>query len=121
MGFLEEPLLGRGVPRQVWRQEFDGDRALETWVARFIDDAHAAAAQLAHDLIGTERSSRGQGHARGKYIAGLTVQRVALGKCEMDLSQLVMAKNAWWDHDGHRPQAVYVPRSVVARAITCYL
>ena len=78
MGFLEEPLLGGVILRQIRWQELDGDRTFEAWVSGLIDDAHPAAAKLGDDLVGAELGTGGQGHARGKYIAGLEVRRVAL-------------------------------------------
>ena len=51
MGFLQKPLLGRLVSREIRRQEFDRDRALEAGVRGRVDDADPAAAKLRDDLI----------------------------------------------------------------------
>lgn len=48
---LNETLFGLGVARQLRRQKLNGDVALQFGVFRFVDDAHAAFAELGADLV----------------------------------------------------------------------
>ena len=62
---------GRSSPGQVRRQKPNLDRALEAGISGLIDDAHAAAAKLADDHIGTEVGAGREGHRSAEYTAGL--------------------------------------------------
>ncbi len=62
-----EPLTAARVARQIGRQHFDGDRAIETRVAGAIDLAHAARAEQAEDL------------ERAEPAAGREARRAAIG------------------------------------------
>ena len=53
-----------GVAGGFTREDFDGNRAIETSVVGFVDLAHAAGAQRADDFIRTEPDSGVEGHAR---------------------------------------------------------
>ena len=39
---------------------------MQSWVSGLIDDAHAAAAELGNDLVGTEPGSGDHAHGRGR-------------------------------------------------------
>ncbi len=57
LGLAQEPGLDFAAERQFGWQYFDGDRALQTPIFGAIDDPHAAAPDLAVQLImGTERA-----------------------------------------------------------------
>ena len=71
LGFLKEPLLSGVVFGQIRREELDGDRALEAGVRGLVDDTHPALAELANDPVRPEGGTRGKGHGRSQYIAGL--------------------------------------------------
>ena len=68
MRFLNEPLLGGVVSSQVRREEPDGDRALETWVAGLMDDAHAPCAELTDNLVGAKRRTGELAHATANSV-----------------------------------------------------
>lgn len=78
-----EPLGTDGI-RQMFREHFDGDLAIEVSVVRAVDYGHSAASNLAvysearrqPDLTGQDRRHR-------TYIAGLKGVRQPLGEEEM--------------------------------------
>ena len=49
--FALEPLERAGLQGHVFRQELEGDRAIEPAVLGLVDDAHAAAAEEFGDLV----------------------------------------------------------------------
>src|SRR6185437_15864073 len=49
--FAEESLARLGADGEMRREDFDGDVAVELYVAREIDDSHAAAAELSFERI----------------------------------------------------------------------
>ena len=49
-----EPLLEIGVRGDMLGEDFDGDRAVQAGVARFVHFAHPARAEWREDLIGAE-------------------------------------------------------------------
>ena len=53
-----------GVAGDFTREDFDGNRAIETSIVGFVDLAHAAGAQRADDFIRTEPNAGVEGHAR---------------------------------------------------------
>ena len=50
-GFVQQKFCGGGVGRGVFGDDFDGPVALEHLVARAVDGAHAAFAELGEDAI----------------------------------------------------------------------
>ena len=50
-GLAQEPRLDLAAERQLGRQHLDGDRALEAAIFRAVDDTHAAAPNLAVQLV----------------------------------------------------------------------
>ena len=50
-GFLDEAALAFGVGNLSRREDFERDYSLEARVCRFVDDSHAAFAQLFADLV----------------------------------------------------------------------
>ena len=69
-GFLEETPRGRVVSCQVRRQQLDRHMPIQAWVKGLIDDAHAAAAELADDLVGAELGAGDRVIRGGKYSVG---------------------------------------------------
>ena len=61
-GFAIEAGLGVGIGGQVHRENFYGDAAVEAGVLGAIDFAHAAGAERAEDLVGTEFFAGREGH-----------------------------------------------------------
>ena len=62
-GFTLETLAELRVSRESLRKDLDGDDAIESRVARFVDLAHAAGPQGGEDLVRAEADAGGQGHA----------------------------------------------------------
>ena len=50
-GFADEAFVGLRIGAKVGSQKFEGDRPVEAGVVGFVDDAHAAAAELFDDAI----------------------------------------------------------------------
>src|SRR3990170_1023871 len=55
LGLVEEALLAVGIPRQLGGQDLERHRPSEPGVARAVDDAHAAPAELLLDLVVLDR------------------------------------------------------------------
>ena len=51
LGLALKPCERRGIFRQFRRQKFQRDEAMQPGVLGFVDDAHAAAAQLLEDAV----------------------------------------------------------------------
>ena len=49
--FAKKPLAHDGIRREMRRERLDRDATIEPHVAREVDDAHAAAADLALDVV----------------------------------------------------------------------
>ena len=60
-GFLDEALPAVGIGHLVVRQDLDGDEAIEMGVARLVDDAHPAFAQLGFDRVAVEGLAEHEG------------------------------------------------------------
>ena len=56
---LDEPLLGRGLPGEFGLEHLDGQVAAEVGVAALEDDPHAAAGDLAEELVAARPPPRG--------------------------------------------------------------
>jgi hypothetical protein len=50
-GFLDEAFEVRGAGRDMLREELEGDLAMKLHILGFVDDAHAAFAELLKNLI----------------------------------------------------------------------
>jgi hypothetical protein len=57
-----EPLTELGIGHKRWRQDLQGEGAVETRVSRLVHLAHAARAEQRHDLIRAKPSAGGQSH-----------------------------------------------------------
>ena len=64
LGLALEPLLQFGISRDVLRQNFDRDSAVEAGIVGLIDLAHAAGPQGGLDLIRAEAGTGGQSHGQ---------------------------------------------------------
>lgn len=64
LGLALEPLLQFGIGRDVLRQNFDRDSAVEAGIVGLIDLAHAAGPQGGLDLIRAEAGTGGQSHGK---------------------------------------------------------
>src|SRR5438105_3539784 len=62
VGFALEALAMLGVHRQIWREHFDGDVAVQARIARAIDFAHPARAERREDFVWAEARAGGQRH-----------------------------------------------------------
>ena len=62
LGFALESGQGLGVFRQMFRQHFHGDKAVEPRVLGLPHLAHAPRAQGRKDLVRAEANARGEGH-----------------------------------------------------------
>src|SRR5262245_47987865 len=69
-GLDAEPGALRGTGQRAIANELESDPAFRLQLARFINDAHAAAPQLAHDLVAGD-SPRGGGVGRPAPSAGV--------------------------------------------------
>ena len=56
-GFAAETIEGLRIVRGFFREEFQGDHALETGVFGFVNDAHAAAADFFEDAVMGNRAA----------------------------------------------------------------
>src|SRR5262249_22718115 len=61
-----EPRQPIGIGRERRRQDLQRDVTIELQIARAIDLAHAAGAELRGDLIGAEASTRSERHETGE-------------------------------------------------------
>jgi hypothetical protein len=61
-GLALESLLPCRIRAQVARQDFDGDRPIQTRVDRPVHLAHAAGAERRLNLVGTKTSARDENH-----------------------------------------------------------
>ncbi len=52
------------IGRELWREHFDGDDAIEAGVAGAVDLAHAASADGRDNFIGYRDGRRREGHGR---------------------------------------------------------
>jgi len=52
LGLAQKACANVSPERELWRQQFDGDPALESLVARAVDNPHAATSDLLIHLIG---------------------------------------------------------------------
>src|ERR1700739_4014903 len=68
-GFAFEAALKFGVAGKMGGQDFDGNAAVETGVARAVDFAHAASADGRDDLVRAESAFCRQVHAGADYSA----------------------------------------------------
>jgi len=69
LGLTLESLQGLPVLREFFRQELQGDGALELGVLGLIDHTHAPAAQLLQDaIVGYALANHGDGPAFGGYL-----------------------------------------------------
>ena len=59
--FTLESRQSIGVLRKRRRKHFDGDKSIQTRIARFVNFPHAARTEGGHDFVRTETRSRGQG------------------------------------------------------------
>jgi len=72
LGLAQESLLGLGVPVDFMGQELEGDRPAKLRVLGFINDAHAALAGRAQDLVAAADDASGlTGAGRRRYRPGL--------------------------------------------------
>ena len=62
LGFALEPLLQVRIGGDVLGQDFDGDRAVQASVGRFVDLAHAASADRGGNHVRAEPRAGGQRH-----------------------------------------------------------
>ena len=56
-------ILARG---DVFRQDLDGDRAIEAGVARLVDFSHSSSADRGEDFVGAESVAGGERHIRDR-------------------------------------------------------
>ena len=70
--FLHEAPTPLWIRRRVCRQQFDRDAAPQACVHRGVDDAHAAGAERAGDLVGAETGARFERHDLDELYASLT-------------------------------------------------
>jgi len=69
LGFMDESLLGFGIASEVRREELEGDHAVEFGVLGFVDDAHAAFAELLEDLVvGNGLANQRNLHGRVRFL-----------------------------------------------------
>jgi hypothetical protein len=69
-GFATEALEGLGIARQVIRQKLERHGTAELEVLGFVDDAHAAAAELRQDAVtGDGLSSEAGSGALVRHVA----------------------------------------------------
>jgi hypothetical protein len=61
-----------GVAGDFTREDFDGNRAVETSIAGLVDFAHAAGAERADDFIRTDPDAGVEGHARLSLLGCFT-------------------------------------------------
>jgi hypothetical protein len=64
LGLALKPPQALRIPRKRFRQEFQRDIALQPGVARAVDLAHAAFANLGSDFVGTEPVACSQSHGK---------------------------------------------------------
>src|SRR5678816_944763 len=69
LGLFQEPRPNFAAERELWREQFDRDVALQPAIFRLVDDSHPASADLTVELIvGTEHALdvRAQLSVRGR-------------------------------------------------------
>jgi hypothetical protein len=62
-GFAVEAVAELPIGGERLREDLDGDRAIQTCVARFVDFAHAAGTECGLNFVGAEASAGGKSHA----------------------------------------------------------
>src|SRR5262249_16838106 len=72
-----ESLPHLGGRREMLRQHFDRDRALEARVLRLVDLAHPSRSDGGQDFVGSEPGTGGNGHRREASSSSVMSQRVA--------------------------------------------
>ena len=75
-GLAAETLEGLGIAGDFIGQEFEGDEALQAGVFRFVDDAHAATAELFDDAVVRDGLAN---HAEDARMAGRFILKTGQG------------------------------------------
>jgi hypothetical protein len=108
-GFSLEARLEIAIGRDMFRQDLDGDDAIEPHILRAVDLAHSARADGSENFIRPETTSNAQRHRRLRIGLGVSILTLALGPhpqrelTPMRRRRLCMAASAAW------PQALMPP------------
>jgi hypothetical protein len=73
---------GFGIGGEVWRQELQGDGALQPGILGFVDDAHPAAAELLDDAVMRDRLTDQRIAAGPTAVVAALIGELACGEIE---------------------------------------